>query len=82
MTEHVKNQDTDNQGEGNREAGRNYNRATREFVKSGQVEEKARAAADVDPADKDELRRAEEKGKARAKEEDPAINRDYSNANS
>jgi hypothetical protein len=34
-----------NEGEGNRTAARNHNREARDFVKSGQVQEKAKEAA-------------------------------------
>lgn len=73
--------DAKNQGEGNREAARNYNQSTREFVKSNPVEQKAREGADVDKTEEIELKRAEEQGKSRAKEEDPAITRNYSSGN-
>ena len=36
-----------NEGEGNRTAARNYNKATEDFVKSGKVEEKARDATQM-----------------------------------
>lgn len=63
-----------NQGEGDRESARRYNEAVRETTKSGKVErrEGERRASD-DP----ELREAEEKGKERARERDPAVSRDY-----
>lgn len=69
----------DNQGEGNREAAREYNEAQQRFVEQGKVDEAARKAkkdleADVE---KDELGRAEKEGKARAKEFDPNVKRDY-----
>lgn len=65
-----------NQGEGNREAARNYNEATRDFVKSGQVDEQARDAAEIDKTEKIDLEKAEQEGRSRAKEEDPAVKRD------
>jgi hypothetical protein len=63
-----------NQGEGDRESARRYNEAVRETVESGEVErrEQERREAD-DPA----LRDAEETGKARARERDPEVPRDY-----
>lgn len=64
-----------NQGEGNVEAGRHYNRDTREFVQSGQVERAARDAAPESQQESEALRRAEEAGRSRAKEEDPALER-------
>ena len=58
-----------NQGEGNRDAARHYNEATEKFVKSGKVD-KAAHDAKADPE-------AERKGRERAKEFDPAEDRDY-----
>lgn len=79
MSKHDKKQgDSKNQGEGNREAARHYNEKTEEFVKSGQVDQKAREAADVSKGEEKKLRQAEEAGKSRAKEEDPAVKRNPS----
>lgn len=61
-------------GEGDREADRHYRERTRKFVESGKVEEAAEKAGEQDP---EEAREAEEKGRARAKEEDPEVHRDY-----
>jgi hypothetical protein len=61
-------------GEGDREAARHYQERTEKFVKSGQVDEAARRAGDQDP---EEAARAEEEGRKRAKEDDPALHRDY-----
>lgn len=63
-----------NQGEGDREADRNYRERTKEFIESGQVDEAAERAGDQDP---EEARDAEEKGRRRAKEVDPEVHRDY-----
>lgn len=63
------------EGEGSREAAQHYNESTREFVKSGKVEEKAREAAKTSNAADQQ---AEKEGKKHIKEEDPAIERDYS----
>ena len=65
-----------NQGEGNREAARRYNEAGHEFVKSGQVDEKT-GAETLTEEEQRELEEAEKAGKARAKEKDPAVTRDY-----
>jgi len=62
-------------GEGNYAASREYNQATREFVRSGRVEEAAAAAAPAYAQEAAELRDAEEQGKSRAKDEDPDIAR-------
>jgi hypothetical protein len=64
----------DNQGKGNREAAERYNTETREYVRSGKVEEAAHDAAGQDPA---EAQTSESAGKARAKEEDPEVSRHY-----
>ncbi len=61
------------QGEGNYDAARRYNEATREHVRSHDVEREAREA---EPANADEARdmeRAEQKGRSRASEEDPLL---------
>jgi hypothetical protein len=63
-----------NQGEGNREAAREYNEQTREFVRSGKVEDAARQAGEQDP---EEARQSEREGLEHAKEEDPEVSRDY-----
>jgi hypothetical protein len=62
------------QGEGDKEAAREYNEATREFVESGKVDEAAERARGQDPR---EAERAEREGEERAKEKDPAVRRDY-----
>lgn len=65
-----------NEGEGNRTAAREYNRDTREFIEKedvGKLAEQARK--DVEGPQGDELRRAEEEGKRKAKEEDPQLRR-------
>jgi hypothetical protein len=66
-----------NEGEGNRTAAREYNEAQQRFVKSGQVADRARDAAEA--LDKDSIRRelehAEEIGRRHSAGEDPAIRR-------
>jgi len=64
-----------NQGEGDRESAKRYNENTQEYVESGKVEEAARKAGKGDPED---MAKAEKAGEKRAKELDPAIDRDYS----
>lgn len=64
-----------NEGEGNRTAARNYNKATEDFVKSGKAEEKAREATQMTEQERHESEVAEHAGKARAREEDPAVKR-------
>ena len=62
-------------GEGNYAASKQYNDATREFIKSGRVEEAARNAAPQSDADALDMQAAEAEGKRHAKEEDPALQR-------
>ena len=64
-------------GEGNYQATRDYNRATERFVKSGRVPDAARAAAPANSAEADAMQRAENVGRGRRKEEDPALLRNY-----
>ncbi len=63
------------QGEGDYDAARHYNDKTREFAQSGKVDEAARAAEPQTREQAQELERAEAAGKARAKEEDPNLDR-------
>jgi len=63
-----------NEGEGNRTAPRVYNRATKEFVRSGKVEKQADLAKQaLDSPQRAELERAEESGKSKSRGEDPAV---------
>ena len=62
------------QGEGDKEAARNYEKATREFVESGKVEKAEEKAGEQGRA---EAEQAEREGLDHAKEEDPAVRRDY-----
>ena len=61
------------QGEGDYEAGRRYDKATREFAESGRVEPAARDAAPDDASEAEELERAEAEGKSHSKGEDPLL---------
>jgi|SoiMethySBSTD1v2_1073268.scaffolds.fasta_scaffold2629183_1 hypothetical protein len=63
------------QGEGNYKAAEEYDKAQRKFVKSGKVDAAARDAKPKSKADAEEMQRAEEAGRSRAKEEDPAVKR-------
>ncbi len=58
--------DTKNQGEGNKEAARNYNKEQRDFIKSEKGQEQIDKAVDID-TESNELREAVEEGKAPAK---------------
>ena len=62
-----------NQGEGNKEADRHYREKTRDFVESGRVDDAARRSAPTFAEEAEELRRAEEEGRSRAREENPAL---------
>lgn len=67
-----------NEGEGSRSAARNFNQSSKEFVRSGKVDRAAKSAKDaVEGKEQKSLRSAEEKGRARAKEVDPAVHRDH-----
>jgi len=55
------------QGEGNYSAARRYDKAQREFVKSGQVDDAARRAKPQDAQQAEELSKAEEAGRSKAK---------------
>jgi hypothetical protein len=63
-----------NQGEGDKEASRRYDEATRDFVESGKAEEAAQRAKGQDPKEAEQAERA---GKERAAEVDPSVHRDY-----
>ena len=53
-----------NQGEGNREAAKEYNERQKEFIKSGKVKEAAQKAKAAVNSDKNkDLKKAENKGK-------------------
>ena len=62
-------------GEGNYQATRNYNEATRRFVGSGKVAAAARAATPSSREEATALADAERAGKRRAKGEDPQVRR-------
>jgi hypothetical protein len=62
-------------GEGNYQASREYNEATRNFVESGRVDEAARRAAPASAREQASLEQAERAGKRRAKGEDPLLAR-------
>lgn len=69
--------DQKNEGEGNRTAAREYNKAQQRFVRSGQVDQKAREA-ERDLHDEDirrELEHAEAVGRRHSAEEDPEVKR-------
>ncbi len=59
------------QGEGDYVAGRNYDKAQREFVQSGKSDKRIGEAAPQDAAEASEMERAEEEGKSHSKGEAP-----------
>lgn len=61
-----------NEGEGNKTADRNYRKATKEFVESERGQQEIENAGNVSPSEEQDIRRAEEQAKQRAKEHDPA----------
>jgi hypothetical protein len=64
----------ENQGEGDKKSAAKYNSDTERFVKQGKVRRAAEVAAKaIDGREGAALRDAEEKGKARARGEDPEI---------
>lgn len=67
-----------NKGEGDPEAARRYNEAQQEFIKSGKVQQQEEDRRNISDSERSELEKAEKAGASRAKEEDPAIKRDYS----
>lgn len=67
-----------NEGEGSRSAARSYNQKTEDFARSGKVSKAAQAAKEAVENDAGELKKAEDKGRERAKEFDPAVKRDRS----
>jgi hypothetical protein len=67
-----------NEGEGNKTADRNYREATRKFVQSERGQEEMKHAGDVQGEEEQEIRRAEQQAKKRAKEHDPEEVRDDS----
>jgi hypothetical protein len=50
------------QGEGNYTAGRRYDEAQREFVKTGQVDDAARKSAPRSPDERADMQKSEEEG--------------------
>jgi hypothetical protein len=57
-------------GEGNYKAAREYDEATKKFVESGKVKEAAGKAKPRDEKEAQEMRKAEEAGKSRARGEE------------
>jgi hypothetical protein len=57
------------QGEGDYDAARRYDKATKDFAKSGKVDRAAHDAAPASPQQADEMRKAEDIGKSHSKGE-------------
>ena len=65
-----------NEGEGNRTAAREFNRAQQAFAQSGPVEKKAREAeAALAGGERKSLKKAERAARSRSRGEDPEVKR-------
>jgi hypothetical protein len=65
-----------NQGEGNREAAKAYNKDASTFAQSGKVEDAAKAAKKaLDGEEGKALRQAEQEGRRHSHGEDPQVKR-------
>ena len=60
-------------GEGNYEATRQYNTATKKFIEAGKVEQAARDAEPRSQQEAQEMKQAEQAALLRAKEKPPAV---------
>jgi hypothetical protein len=60
-------------GEGNYEATRQYNEATKKFIEAGKVDKAARDAAPRSPEEAQQMKQAEQAALLRAKETPPAV---------
>jgi hypothetical protein len=67
----------ENGGEGDRESARRFNKAEKEFVNSGKGKKAMQKTRRRGDKTADEDLKAERKARARAKEHDPAVTRDY-----
>jgi hypothetical protein len=63
------------QGEGDYDAARRYDKASREFAQSGNVEPAARDAAPHSASEAKDLERAEAEGKSHSKGEGPLVSK-------
>jgi hypothetical protein len=67
-----------NEGEGSRTAANRYNEKTRDFARSGQVDRQAKdAKRAVEGEQRSDLHKAEDAGRAHAKDEDPYVSRPH-----
>jgi hypothetical protein len=60
-----------NEGEGNKSADRHYREATEKFVNSERGKQEIEHAGDVSASEQQDIERAEEQAKSRAREHDP-----------
>lgn len=74
------NQSQNNQGEGNPEAARRFNRSASDFAQSREGKRASKANHGLDGQQKREAEQAEEAGRKRAHEKDPQVVRDYDKA--
>jgi hypothetical protein len=70
-------QRSDNQGEGDKEAARRFNKETRQFLETEKAKKRLREGAELSEEEKAEGAEAEKRGRQRAKEADPEVVRDY-----
>jgi len=61
------------QGEGDYDAARRYDKASRDFAESGRVEPAAHDAAPEDEREAEDLEHAEDEGKSHSKGEGPLV---------
>ena len=61
------------QGEGDYNAGRRYDKASRDFAESGRVEPAARDAVPDDAREAEDIEPAEQEGKSHSKGEGPLV---------
>jgi hypothetical protein len=73
--EHAMEKSPTNHGEGNPEAAEEFNEAEREFVNSARGKKEIRKGPRVQPGEEADLEQAEQRGKARAKNDDSKTKR-------
>ena len=66
-------QSPSNHGEGNPEAADRFNTAERDFVSSARGKKKIQEGADVRPEEEADLALSEQRGRERAKSDDPIL---------
>jgi len=67
---------TKTRGKATKEAARRFNEREQEFVHSQRGQEQIERAGDVSADEESELEKAEDKGRERAREEDPDVAKD------